>query len=31
MAYHEVSDGTRIFYTDTGQGRPVLMRLASPS
>jgi len=25
MAYYEVSDGTRLFYTDTGQGRPVLM------
>jgi pimeloyl-ACP methyl ester carboxylesterase len=25
MAYHEVPDGTRLFYTDTGQGRPVLM------
>ena len=25
MAYHEVPDGTRLFYTDTGQGRPVLL------
>jgi pimeloyl-ACP methyl ester carboxylesterase len=25
MAYHEVPDGTRLFFTDTGQGRPVLM------
>jgi len=25
MTYHEVTDGTRIFYTDTGQGRPVLL------
>jgi pimeloyl-ACP methyl ester carboxylesterase len=25
VAYHEVPDGTRLFYTDTGQGRPVLM------
>ena len=25
MTYHEVPDGTRIFYTDTGQGRPVLL------
>jgi pimeloyl-ACP methyl ester carboxylesterase len=25
MVYHEVSDGTRLFYTDTGQGRPVLL------
>jgi hypothetical protein len=25
MAYHEVPDGTRLFYTDTGRGRPVLM------
>ena len=25
MAYHEVPDGTRLFYTDAGQGRAVLM------
>ncbi len=25
MAYHEVPDGTRLFYTDAGHGRPVLM------
>ena len=25
MTYHEVPDGTRIFYTDTGQGKPVLL------
>ena len=25
MSYHEVSDGTRLFYTDAGLGRPVLM------
>src|SRR5215470_874862 len=25
MAYFETSDGTRVFYTDTGQGRPVLL------
>jgi pimeloyl-ACP methyl ester carboxylesterase len=25
MAYYEVPDGTRLFYTDTGQGRPVLL------
>lgn len=25
MPYHEVSDGTRIFYTDAGDGRPALL------
>ena len=25
MAYFETSDGTRLFYTDTGEGRPVLL------
>jgi pimeloyl-ACP methyl ester carboxylesterase len=25
VAYHEVPDGTRLFYTDAGQGRPVLL------
>lgn len=25
MAYHTVPDGTGLFYTDSGQGRPVLM------
>jgi pimeloyl-ACP methyl ester carboxylesterase len=25
VAYYEVPDGTRLFYTDAGQGRPVLL------
>jgi pimeloyl-ACP methyl ester carboxylesterase len=25
MAYFGTSDGARIFYTDTGQGKPVLL------